>query len=68
MPSSIWVASSLTDGMDFGSGAISLPVEVWMTDSSTPGRVGWRRSSIEKIPSSARSSMVRYSSASRRKR
>ena len=43
-------------------------VEVSMTDSSTPGRVGCSRSSIEKMPSSARSSRLRYSSVRRRNR
>ena len=53
--SSCFIKSS-ADGMLFGSAAISVPVRVSMTLSSTPGSVGCNRSSIEKIPSSARSS------------
>jgi hypothetical protein len=55
-PSSSWVGQLAADGTLFGSATISDPVRVSITDSSTPGSVGCRRSSIEKMPSSARSS------------
>ena len=51
--------AGLTDGTDFGSAARSVPIEVYTMDSSTPGSVGCVRSSIEKIPSSARSAGCR---------
>src|SRR4051794_17573447 len=55
-PRSSCFINSSAEGTLFGSEAISVPVRVSMTLSSTPGNVGCSRSSMEKMPSSARSS------------
>src|SRR6266508_2877217 len=58
--------SVVADSIDGGSGETSRPVRVSMAVSSTPGSVGWDRSPTVRIPSSARSSKLRYSTARRR--
>ena len=55
-PNSICTANSSAEGTLFGSATMSLPVRLSTTLSSTPGRVGCRRSLTEKMPISARSS------------
>ena len=52
------VSNSVGDdeSIDGGSAGTSWPWLVWTTVSSTPGSVGWVRSPIVRMPSSARSS------------
>ena len=65
---SSWAINCAGDGIEGGSGGRSCPCSVSVTCSSTPGSVGWVRSPVVKTPSAARSSGVRYITASLRNR